>query len=108
MRKDDHKTIEEFNEEIQDEAKWYRKLPFAGLADKDPPPNRPMLTRIMEQSLVGIIAGIGGAYMTIQITNAVQDEQIKSLQQQLRNTEVRLSEEIKELRAQMYWRTRGE
>lgn len=93
-------------DEFRPDPSWYHWIPFAALMSENLPPNRPLMTRILEQSLVGIVAGIGGAYVTIQITNAVQDVQIRALQEQVRVTEMRLSEEIKELRAQMYWRER--
>lgn len=93
-------------DEFRPDPSWYHWLPFAALMVRNAPPNRPMVTRILEQSLVGIIAGIGGAYVTIKVTLAVQDVQIHNLQGQIQVTEARLTDEIKELRAQMYWRER--
>lgn len=93
-------------DEFRPDPNWYHWIPFAALMARNTPPNRPLMTRILEQSLVGIIAAIGGAYITIQITNAVQDVQILYLREQLVATEIRLSDEIKEVRSQMYWQER--
>lgn len=79
---------------------WHHWLPFAALMARDSiPQNRPMATRLIEQAFVGIIAGGGGAYGVNSSMQAVHDEQIKSLQQQVRDSEVRLTAQIMELRA---------
>lgn len=79
---------------------WQHWLPFAALFAKQAvPQNRPMATRLIEQTFVGIVAGGGGAYGVNSSMQAVHDEQIKSLQQQVRDSEVRLTAQIMELRA---------
>lgn len=87
---------------------WF---PFAALFSREAvPPNRPMATRIIEQSFVAIIAGGGSAYGVNNVIQARQEEQIKNLntmqqlqirvlQEQIRDTELRLTAQIMELRA---------
>jgi len=49
-------------------------LPFAAVVVKTPPPNRPMLTRISEQAIVGIVGGIVAAWITIYNNDIRQQE----------------------------------
>lgn len=92
-------------DEFRPDPAWYHWLPFAALmATNKAPPNRPLLTRILEQSLVAFIAGGMAAYVAIQVTNAVQDVQIKGLQEQLRASEIRVTDELKEIRSMLYQR----
>lgn len=89
---------------------WYHWLPFAALATKGvAPANRPMATRLIEQTLVALIAGGSGTYVTLHVNQARQEEQIKaisaiqaiqikSLQDQVRDSEIRLTAQIVELR----------
>lgn len=81
---------------------WYHWLPFAALMAREMPPNRPMTTRILEQIFIAVIAGSGGAYMTIQITNAVQDNKITTLQQQMHDNQESSRQDIRELRERLY------
>jgi hypothetical protein len=79
---------------------WHHWLPFAALMARDVvPQNRPMATRLLEQALVGLIAGGGGAYGVNSSMQAVQAEQIQGLKEQVRDTETRLTAQIVELRA---------
>lgn len=91
---------------------WHRWVPFAALATVVPPAakNRPLATRISEQVLVAILAGGGSAYTVNDAVQARHDEQIKALQlaiaqqnemiqRQLDRSEMRLADQIKELRA---------
>lgn len=83
---------------------WAGCIPFAAMVADRHIKDRPLATRIAEQILVAAMSGGGAAYFAIQVTQAVQAEQIKSLQAQMAATEVRLTEQIRELRAQMYRR----
>ncbi|MBD3812707.1 MAG: hypothetical protein IE917_10855 [Betaproteobacteria bacterium] len=58
-----------------------------------------MATRLMEQAFVAIIAGGGSAYTVNDAVQARHDEQIKALKEQVRDSEVRLTAQIMELRA---------
>ena len=89
-------------DEFRPDPSWYHWLPFAALMATETPPNRPMTTRILEQVFIGLIAGIGGAYLTIQITLAVQDNKITTLQQQVRENRDSTRQDIRELRERLY------
>lgn len=79
---------------------WHHWIPFAALMAKDAvPQNRPMATRLIEQAFVAIIAGGGSAYTVNDAVQARHDEQIKALKEQVRDSEVRLTAQIMELRA---------
>jgi hypothetical protein len=90
---------------------WHSWFPFAALMVRDSvPPNRPMTTRLLEQIFVAVIAGGGSAYGVSDVAFARQAEQIRflselnamqnrALQEQLRQTEDRLTAQIVELRA---------
>lgn len=91
-------------DELRPDPAWYHWLPFAALMARNSAPNRPLLTRILEQSLVAFIAGGVAAYVAIQVTNAVQDVQIKALQEQLHASETRVTDELKEIRSMLYQR----
>lgn len=90
---------------------WHHWLPFAALMARDAvPQNRPMATRLIEQTLVAVIAGGGSAYTVNDAVQARHDEQIKSintvqalqineLKAQLRDSEIRLTAQIVELRS---------
>lgn len=79
---------------------WQHWIPFAALMARDAvPQNRPMATRLMEQAFVAIIAGGGSAYTVNDAVQARHDEQIKALKEQVRDSEVRLTAQIMELRA---------
>lgn len=91
-------------DELRPDPNWYTWLPFAALMARNSAPNRPLLTRILEQSLVAFIAGGLAAYVAIQVTNAVQDVQIKAVQEQLHASETRVTDELKEIRLMLYQR----
>ncbi|MDP2026460.1 hypothetical protein [Sulfuriferula sp.] len=89
-------------DEFRPDPSWLHWLPFAALMAKETPPNRPMTTRIVEQVFIGVIAGAGGAYLTIQITLAVQDNKITTLQQQVQENRESARQDIRELRERLY------
>lgn len=90
---------------------WYHWMPFAALMVREAAPaNRPMTTRLIEQAFVAIIAGGGSAYGVNNVVQARQEEQIKSLstlqtaqisvlKEQMRDSEIRLTSQIVELRS---------
>lgn len=90
---------------------WHHWLPFAALMARDAvPQNRPMATRLIEQTLVAVIAGGGSAYTVndamqvrhdeqIKAINALQALQVGELKAQLRDSEIRLTAQIVELRS---------
>lgn len=84
---------------------WLHWLPFAALMAEDIPPNRPMATRILEQIFVAVIAGAGGAYLTIQVTLAVQENKLDQLQQAVSENRQSTRQDIQELRELMYRKT---
>ena len=91
-------------------ANWQHWVPFAALMVRESaPPNRPMTTRIIEQAFVAAIAGGGSAYGVSNSLQAVHDEQIRTLRvqadtsnrelrDQVRDSEIRLTAQIVELR----------
>lgn len=91
-------------DELRPDPTWYHWFPFAALMARNSAPNRPLLTRILEQSLVAFIAGGLATYVAIQVTNAVQDVQIKAIQEQLHASETRVTDELKEIRQMLYQR----
>lgn len=92
-------------------ANWHHWVPFAALMVREvTPPNRPMTTRIIEQAFVALLAGGGSAYGVSSVVQAVHDEQIKmlrmqadssnrELREQVRDSEIRLTAQIVELRS---------
>lgn len=61
--------------------KLHHIIPFMALMARpmDPPPNRPMLTRIVEQSIVGVIGGGFGAYVVLAVATARVEERVTAL-----------------------------
>lgn len=57
--------------------RYHHIIPFLSLMTARPPevPNRPMLTRLVEQGIVGIIA----AFIAIYVNDIRQDEQMRAL-----------------------------
>ncbi len=55
---------------------WVHYIPFAALLTKRPPevPNRPMVTRIMEQGIVGLVAAGLGLWGNSLVVNEKIDE----------------------------------
>ncbi len=92
-------------------ASFHHWFPFAALMVREAaPPNRPMTTRIIEQVFVALLAGGGSAYGVNSAVQAVHDEQIRSLRtqaevsnrelrEQVRDSEIRLTAQIVELRS---------
>lgn len=61
-------------------------LPFCALATSKSPPNRPLLTRLTEQGIVGILAaGIG-----IFVNDKIQDSKLDTVSNQITNVATRL------------------
>ena len=58
---------------------WKHIIPFLGLFAAQSPPNRPAFTRLLEQVLVAIIAGAGGAYIGITVTQARIDQEVADM-----------------------------
>ena len=77
---------------------WHHYIPFASLMAGEPiPENRPAMTRIMEQSFVGVIAAIGGSYIMVQ----VQQAEIAHLKEQRIEAELRTTKTISDSEARM-------
>jgi len=59
---------------------WHHIIPFAALfSDQAVPENRPMVTRLMEQAIVGVVA----AGMTLYADNLVTQDKIANLTEQV-------------------------
>ena len=72
-------------------------VPFLSLLTSNPPQNRPLLTRLSEQTLVGIVA----AFVALQAMQARQAEQINELRVALKENQ-RLNEDARrELRDEL-------
>lgn len=77
---------------------WAHYIPFAALMAGEPiPENRPAMTRIIEQSFVGVIAAIGGSYIMVQ----VQQAEIAHLKEQRIEAELRTTKSISDSEARM-------
>jgi hypothetical protein len=83
----------------------YHVIPFLSLMSENPPENRPLLTRLVEQSLVGVVSG----FLAIQVTQARQEEQLRALttaitkqEQQAQRERDDLKATIDRIRADMY------
>ena len=61
--------------------KYAHVIPFLSLITQKPPdiPNRPMLTRLIEQGVVGIVA----AFIAIYVNDIRQEEQLKTLKESI-------------------------
>jgi hypothetical protein len=92
--------------EIKMDLNWLAThIPFMALVANDPPENRPMLTRLIEQGVVGIVAAAIGIYAN----DIRQQGQIESLntrvaevQQAQKESMVVLSLKIDEMRRDLY------
>ena len=79
-------------------SNWHHYVPFATLMAGEPiPENRPAMTRIMEQSFVGVIAALGGSYIMVQ----VQQAEIANLKEQRVEAEIRTTKSISDSEARM-------
>ena len=95
-------------EGVQDAANnWTHYVPFACMvASKPIPENRPALTRLVEQSFVGLVAAAMGSYVTLQV-NTKEIADLKAARQldnaiastAIRDSEMRVTAQIVELRA---------
>lgn len=68
-------------------------IPFIGMV-RHAPQSRPILTRIIEQAIPGILVAVIGIY----VTDARQTEQIKELRYEI----VQLNVEIQQMRSDLY------
>jgi hypothetical protein len=86
---------------------WSHYVPFASLVVGKPvPENRPAMTRIIEQSFVGIVAAALGSYVTLQVhSKEIENLKGQRLESELRtaravaDSETRLTAQIAEVRA---------
>lgn len=95
-------------EGIQDATNtWTHYVPFACMvAGKPIPENRPALTRIIEQSFVGLVAAAMGSYVTLQV-NTRDISELKTARQHdntqtaeaIKESEQRVTAQIVELRS---------
>lgn len=88
---------------------WQHYVPFAALVAQQPiPENRPAMTRILEQSFVGIVAAALGSYVMIQVqATEINSMKLQRLEDEQRITrsidaaEMRRTAQLSELRAQI-------
>jgi hypothetical protein len=80
-------------------------IPFLSIMSDRPPENRPALTRLLEQALVGVAS----AFLAVTVTQAKQEEQIRHLtmtiadqSRQARKDREELSAQIERIRADLY------
>lgn len=92
--------LEELNQAIQAvrNVNWSHVIPFAALVAREPvPENRPAMTRIIEQSFVGVVAAALGSYVTLQVNQT----EIATLKQQRVEEELRTTEAIHDSEARV-------
>ena len=85
---------------------WVHIMPFACVVVGKPvPENRPALTRLIEQSFVGIVAAAIGTYTTIQVMqkdiDRLKEDQIKqeaTAAKAVAESEARVTSQITEIR----------
>jgi hypothetical protein len=58
-------------------------VPFAALMATNPPKNRPLLTRIIEQTLVGIIAGGIGVAVAMYVSVKVIESNLETINEKI-------------------------
>jgi len=65
-------------------------IPFVALMTSRPPelPNRPMVTRLIEQGVVGLVA----AFIAIYVNDIRQEEQLKFMREEIINARVEVRE----------------
>lgn len=80
-------------------------VPFAALVTKNPPSNRPLATRLGEQTIVGVIAALS----VLQFQAGKQSEELRALRAEIadqrtdaRSARAELETKIESLRAEMY------
>lgn len=76
-------------------------VPFMWLFSQQIPPERPALTRLIEQSFVGILAGVASAWGTLYIQQGKIEQQIIDMQVQLDHVASNEAANIALLQAQM-------
>ena len=76
-------------------------VPFLTLLSEKVPPNRPALTRLIEQSFVGILAGVASAWGTLYIQQGKIEQQLLDMQIQLDHVAANETSNIALLQAQM-------
>lgn len=59
------------------------KLPFVGLLAKDADGQRPMLTKLIENAMPGVIVGVLVAIMTVYMNDAKQDYRLSQAEKRL-------------------------
>lgn len=84
---------------------WHQLIPFAALMSQQVPPNRPALTRLSEQVIVGAVSAIGA----LQVQQARHDSEIAAIQRELARiviqqdkTRDELMAKIESIRADLY------
>lgn|SRR5512139_267080 len=77
---------------------WAQYVPFASMIlGTSVEENRPAMTKILEQSFVGIVAAMIGSYVTIN----VHQSEIDNLKQQRIESDARTSQAISEMSRQV-------
>ena len=71
-------------------SKYAHIIPFFALMTSRPPelPNRPMVTRLVEQGVVGLVA----AFIAIYVNDIRQEEQLKFMREGIINARVEVRE----------------
>lgn len=85
---------------------WHHYVPFACLITKENiPENRPALTRLIEQAVVGAVAAAISGYGTFKVMEAdiktLKEQRIEQRQESsaaIRESEARVTAQIQELR----------
>jgi hypothetical protein len=86
---------------------WSHYIPFASLVVGKPvPENRPAMTRIIEQSFVGVVAAAVGSYATLQVhSKEIDTLKAQRVEAEIRtakavaDSEIRLTAQIAEVRS---------
>lgn len=72
----------------------FHVIPFLGLMSENAPENRPLLTRIIEQSFVGLISGA----VSVVSVLTIHGERIDALREVVREERILTARERQELR----------
>lgn len=75
----------------------FSSVPFLSLLSAEVPKNRPLLTRLSEQTIVGVVA----AFVALQTMQARQEEQISALRRTVERQERQTEEARRELREEI-------
>ena len=76
-------------------------IPFIGAVIRGDDRGSPLFTRIIEQSMLGIIAGAGAAFLTLYINDAVRSADMTALQQRVAHIETQLDINYQHLDAKL-------